>query len=156
MLLWAKSASPQSGAPTCSAMQLLCSSKPEHTVTQHSALVAVEANAPHSLCHITPAHPRPGPCYMPKPHHLYAPLESSYSPKRPNLVSAADGGYSRAVRQATAPCFSFSNLKQVRQLGVMQERCYSQRCGQCTHRSLRLCIVMFACNAQIIAASRLK
>jgi hypothetical protein len=54
----------------------------------------------------------PGP-YLPKPHHLYEPLESSYSPKRPNLLTSDENAYWKTVRQATAPCFSMSSLKQV-------------------------------------------
>jgi len=62
----------------------------------------------------------PGPVpYLPKPTALYQVLEVSYSPRAPNLVSADDTmpqSYWKAVRQATAPCFSYSNLKQVRDI----------------------------------------
>jgi hypothetical protein len=50
---------------------------------------------------------------MPKPRHVYAAVELSIQPRNPNILSADDGDYWKAVRQAAAPCFSMSNLKQV-------------------------------------------
>jgi len=58
----------------------------------------------------TPAGPGP---YLPKPQFLYELLSAGIRPKRLNLVTSPDGDYWKAVRQATAPCFSMSNLKQV-------------------------------------------
>jgi hypothetical protein len=54
----------------------------------------------------------PGP-YLPKPREIYESMEIFTRPKVPNIVTANDGHYWRAVRQAAAPCFSMSNLKQV-------------------------------------------
>jgi hypothetical protein len=50
---------------------------------------------------------------LPKPRALYEPFDKSYSPSVPNIFSSADDAYWKAVRQAAAPCFSMSNLKQV-------------------------------------------
>lgn len=61
---------------------------------------------------VTHMHTGPGP-YMPKPRHMYAAVEMSIQPRNPNILSADDGEYWKAVRQAAAPCFSMSNLKQV-------------------------------------------
>jgi hypothetical protein len=44
---------------------------------------------------------------------MYAAVELSIQPRNPNILSADDGDYWKAVRQAAAPCFSMSNLKQV-------------------------------------------
>eukprot|EP00878_Enallax_costatus_P014325 GHUV01014984.1.p1 GENE.GHUV01014984.1~~GHUV01014984.1.p1 ORF type:complete len:220 (+),score=33.31 GHUV01014984.1:428-1087(+) len=59
----------------------------------------------------------PGP-YFPKAHDLYAPLEKATIPPTPNIVTSEDGPYWKAVRHATAPCFSASNLKKVLPLVV--------------------------------------
>ena len=50
---------------------------------------------------------------LPKPRALYEPFDKSYTPSVPNIFSSADDAYWKAVRQAAAPCFSISNLKQV-------------------------------------------
>jgi hypothetical protein len=79
-------------------------------------------------CHV-PHVTGPGP-YLPKPHHLYVALESSYSPKRPNILTSNEDAYWKAVRQAAAPCFSMSSLKQVRSflgLGGGQEPQYGKQ-----------------------------
>jgi hypothetical protein len=54
----------------------------------------------------------PGP-YLPKPEALYQALETGVRPKRTNMLTSPDDGYWKAVRQAAAPCFSMSNMKQV-------------------------------------------
>ncbi|WIA20759.1 hypothetical protein OEZ85_005126 [Tetradesmus obliquus] len=54
----------------------------------------------------------PGP-YMSKPNEVYKPLEKALTPSLPSILTAADGPYWKAVRQAAAPCFSISNLKNV-------------------------------------------
>lgn len=54
----------------------------------------------------------PGP-YLPKPREIYESMEIFTRPKRPDIVTSNDDAYWKAVRQATAPCFSISNLKQV-------------------------------------------
>jgi hypothetical protein len=43
-------------------------------------------------------------------------MEIFTRPQRPNILTSDDGDYWRAVRQAVAPCFSMSNLKQVGEL----------------------------------------
>jgi hypothetical protein len=43
---------------------------------------------------------------------LYKAFEAG-EPKRPNIITSDDDAYWKAVRQAAAPCFSMSNLKQV-------------------------------------------
>lgn len=50
---------------------------------------------------------------MPKPREVYAPLEKAIQPSMPSVLTAEDGPYWKAVRQAAAPCFSNSNLKNV-------------------------------------------
>jgi hypothetical protein len=43
-------------------------------------------------------------------------MEIFTRPQRPNILTSEDhpnGDYWRAVRQAVAPCFSMSNMKQV-------------------------------------------
>lgn len=81
----------------------------------HTATVSF-STVPHRQCHCrnvmlpTPAGPGP---YLPKPQFLYELLSAGIYPKRLNLVTSPDGDYWKAVRQATAPCFSMSNLKQV-------------------------------------------
>jgi hypothetical protein len=40
-------------------------------------------------------------------------MEIATRPQAANILSAADGDYWRAVRQAAAPCFSMTNMKQV-------------------------------------------
>jgi len=65
----------------------------------------------HSLA-LSPHPTGPGP-YLPKPHAVYEMMEAMVSPRKPNILSSTDSQYWRAVRQATAPCFSLSNLKQV-------------------------------------------
>ena len=74
---------------------------------QH-ALSAPSQLAEHS--NHTPSGPGP---YLPKPRSIYEALESAYWPKRPNILTSDDDGYWKAVRQAAAPCFSMSNMKQV-------------------------------------------
>ncbi len=56
--------------------------------------------------------PGPGP-YLPKARELYTPLEQFVIPNMPSILTSDDGPYWRAVRQATAPCFSATNLKKV-------------------------------------------
>ncbi|KAF6256430.1 cytochrome P450 [Scenedesmus sp. NREL 46B-D3] len=51
--------------------------------------------------------------YLGKTRELYAALEIGTVPHMPNILTSADGAYWKAVRQATAPCFSISNLKKV-------------------------------------------
>lgn len=51
----------------------------------------------------------PGP-YLPKPHAIYLVIGG---PIGSNIVTAGDDTYWRAVRQAAAPSFNMSNLKQV-------------------------------------------
>ncbi|KAF6250905.1 cytochrome P450 [Scenedesmus sp. NREL 46B-D3] len=51
--------------------------------------------------------------YMPKPNEAYKPLEKALKPSLPSVLTATDGPYWKAVRQAAAPCFSMSNLKNV-------------------------------------------
>mgnify|MGYP001807491622 CR=1 FL=1 len=51
--------------------------------------------------------------YLPKPEALYQALETGVRPKRTNMLTSPDDGYWKAVRQAAAPCFSMSNMKQV-------------------------------------------
>jgi hypothetical protein len=46
-------------------------------------------------------------------------MEIFTKPQRPNIVTSDDGDYWRAVRQAVAPCFSMSNLKQVGKLNCL-------------------------------------
>jgi hypothetical protein len=68
--------------------------------------------SPQSHPDATSTHTGPGP-YLPKPHVMYKMLEASCSPSRPSLITCPDNAHHRAVRAATAPCFSVSNLKQV-------------------------------------------
>jgi hypothetical protein len=51
--------------------------------------------------------------YIGKTRDLYRALELGTEPKMPNVLTSPDDAYWKAVRQATAPCFSISNLKQV-------------------------------------------
>lgn len=53
--------------------------------------------------------------YTPKARVIYQALEVAIKPKQRNIVTAEDspGPYWRAVRWATAPCFSITNLKKV-------------------------------------------
>jgi hypothetical protein len=60
--------------------------------------------------HVLPAGSGP---LLPKPHFLYQALENGTKPKVPSILTSPDGDYWKAVRQAAAPCFSMSNLKQV-------------------------------------------
>ena len=50
---------------------------------------------------------------MPKARVVYQALEIAIKPKQRNIVTTEDGDYWKAVRQATAPCFSITNLKKV-------------------------------------------
>lgn len=72
---------------------------------------AVVLSDPDTIARVT-RRTTPGP-YLPKPREIYESMEISTRPKVPNIVTANDGHYWRAVRQAAAPCFSMSNLKQV-------------------------------------------
>jgi hypothetical protein len=76
--------------------------QPQHAVSAPSHL------AQHSN-HILSG---PGP-YLPKPRSIYEALETAVWPQRPNILTSDDDGYWKAVRQAAAPCFSMSNMKQV-------------------------------------------
>jgi hypothetical protein len=51
--------------------------------------------------------------YLGKTRELYRALELGTQPQMPNILTSPDDAYWKAVRQATAPCFSISNLKQV-------------------------------------------
>ncbi|WIA30909.1 hypothetical protein OEZ86_000961 [Tetradesmus obliquus] len=51
--------------------------------------------------------------YLGKTRELYRALELGTEPKMPNILTSPDDVYWKAVRQATAPCFSISNLKLV-------------------------------------------
>lgn len=50
---------------------------------------------------------------MPKARVVYQALEIAIKPKQRNIVTTEDGAYWKAVRHATAPCFSITNLKKV-------------------------------------------
>jgi hypothetical protein len=65
-----------------------------------------------TLCHAPTTTAGPGP-YFPKPREIYEVMEIATRPQAANILSAADGDYWRAVRQAAAPCFSMSNMKLV-------------------------------------------
>lgn len=89
-----------------------------HTTVSLVLITRTHTHLPPPPSPLRPPHTTgPGP-YLPKPHALYEVLEVSTQPQRPNIVtsedSTANGGYWHAIRQATAPCFSMSNLKQVR------------------------------------------
>jgi hypothetical protein len=43
---------------------------------------------------------------------LYQALDNG-NPPLPNILTSGEDAYWRAVRQAAAPCFSMSNMKQV-------------------------------------------
>jgi cytochrome P450 len=55
--------------------------------------------------------------YLGKTRELYCAFEVGTKPHKPNILTSPDDAYWKAVRQATAPCFSISNLKQVRRRG---------------------------------------
>jgi cytochrome P450 len=59
--------------------------------------------------------------YIPKDRVVYHAMESASDPRLPNLVSASDGEYWKAVRGAWMKCFTSVNLKQV--LPVLVELC---------------------------------
>lgn len=73
-----------------------------------AVVLTLHPTAALSPCH----HAGPGP-YCPKPRAFYEALESAIKPKLPNIVTAEDGDYWKAVRQGAAPCFSVSNMKKV-------------------------------------------
>lgn len=54
------------------------------------------------------------PDYVTKVPSIYEALELGTRPQLHNILTSADDAYWRAVRQGVAPCFSISNLKQVR------------------------------------------
>ena len=50
---------------------------------------------------------KPSPLYLPKQRKLYQPAaEVTTKPQMPNITSASDGPYWKAVRTAVAACFS--------------------------------------------------
>jgi hypothetical protein len=56
---------------------------------------------------------------------VYGPLDAFGGP---NILTSGDTAYWKAVRQATAPCFSMSNIKQVGKLeGVARQRWIAQK-----------------------------
>jgi cytochrome P450 len=63
--------------------------------------------------------------YIGKTRDLYRAIELGTQPRMPNILTSPDGAYWKAVRQATAPCFSISNLKQVSRVGGGYEVCFT-------------------------------
>jgi cytochrome P450 len=79
--------------------------------------------------------------YLGKTRELYRALELGTEPKMPNILTSPDDAYWKAVRQATAPCFSISNLKQVGRQSSTVEGILAAATG---YRS-RVCVSSAAC-----------
>jgi hypothetical protein len=82
-------------------------------------------------CTVLHVHVARASCFVSHTAHIVAVVLQLYGQMNafggPNILSSGDNAYWRAVRQAAAPCFSMSNMKQVGKLNCSQAVMYSSQ-----------------------------